>query len=83
MRAPDNCEPRLRPVPLLAQHVEGKHLLPSPDLALCEGDRLLIGGRAIARAWLRLSVTSRMAPKGRAQAALGAAAAVAGLEPLR
>jgi voltage-gated potassium channel len=56
MRAPDNRELRLRAVPLLVQHVEGKHLLPSPDLALCEGDRLLMGGRAIARARLRLSV---------------------------
>ena len=56
MRAPDNRELRLRAVPLLVQHLEGKHLLPSPDLALSEGDRLLMGGRAIARARLRLSV---------------------------
>lgn len=56
MRAPDNRDLRLRAVPLLVQHVEGKHLLPSPELALSSGDRLLMAGRAIARARLRLSV---------------------------
>lgn len=56
MRAPDNRDLRLRAVPLLLQHVEGKHLLPSPELELSPGDRLLMAGRAIARARLRLTV---------------------------
>lgn len=56
MRAPDNRELRLRAVPLLLQHVEGKELLPVAETSLAEGDRLLLAGRSIARARLRLTV---------------------------